>query len=200
MLWAHSSKISVISLPQSSCPPTDSALTANSTQPSPHTDTHTQSSYFHLTHRLVGRFLTVCQESPSVAVTATIRPPKCALPWPHTNLLLPGDALLQSQTDIGNWLSLCPMISRLRSEWRRHRPITAFKHGQALHRHQKYFWQTTCVYNGEVWLLLRDSAGPIAGGKKHCIRPQPRKTTGYRPNNRNVIGTTGVRFMGPVVT
>lgn len=111
----------------SSCPPSDSAFTANSTQLSPHTETHTQTSYFHRTHRLVVRFLTVCRETQSVAVTAAIRPPECALRWPQINLLLPGDALLQSQTDVGDWLSVCPMISTLRSEWRWYCPISAFK-------------------------------------------------------------------------
>lgn len=61
----------------------------NTAPPPAHTATHTQSWHFQRTHRFVVRFLTVCRETPSVAVTAVIRPPVCALREPHTNLLRP---------------------------------------------------------------------------------------------------------------
>lgn len=85
-----------------SCPPSD-PRSPQTTQGRPHTQRLTHKVLiFYLTYRLVVRFLTVCRETQSVAVTAAIRPPECALRWPHTNMLLPGDALTQSQSDTGD--------------------------------------------------------------------------------------------------
>lgn len=40
--------------------------------------------------------------------------------------------------------------------------------GQALRRHCTDFWQTPCTRNGEVWLLLRSSSGPMAERESLC--------------------------------
>lgn len=132
----------------SSCPPSDRSVAANNTS-RPHTQRLTRKVLiFHLTHRLVVRFLTVCRETPSVAVTAAIRPPECALRWPHTNMLHPEDALLQSQSDFGDRLSCCPMTLGLRSEWRCYCLISAFRPRAGPSSSWMHFWQTTWTHNG----------------------------------------------------
>lgn len=48
--------------------------------------------------------LTVCRDSPSVAVTATVRPLYGTLRCPHTNVLLPREVVVQSQIENADWL------------------------------------------------------------------------------------------------
>lgn len=60
-------------------------------------------------------FLTVCLQSPSVAVTAMIHPPESTLFWTQIIMPRPGLPLVQSPTENTDWLSFYPITWRLNS-------------------------------------------------------------------------------------
>lgn len=117
-------------------PPPAAPRAPRAHSPAPHTASTSTVLLSERDSPLVVCFLTVCRESLSVAVTAAVRPPECALRWPHTNLLLPGEAPLQSQRAAGDGHPSQPITSTLSSERRGRCPIAA---RQTLRRHQTHF-------------------------------------------------------------
>lgn len=102
----------------------DSALTANSARFHAQRLTH-KVVIFHWTHRLLSAFWQFVR-----SLWASLSPLRTAHQSVHsaqTNLLLPGVALLQSQFEVGDWLSVLPMKSTPRAEWRWYCPTKAFK-------------------------------------------------------------------------